>query len=122
MVASVREGFDGLAHHRLGTFGQHIESGGNCFIAVIIQQATQPFFPEIQRIQLAIEIPEIGLWHAAICRKNSQNILIHPTRADQLDGRKTHPFLKAFGRACIEAAGHIATDIEPMPDRGQPAK
>ena len=42
--------------------------------------------------------------------------------AEEFHRREAHAFLKAFGRLRIVAARHIAADVEPVPDRGEPAE
>ena len=41
-------------------------------------------------------------------------------RAHELHGRNAEAFLEALGRLGVEVARHVAADIEPVADRGEP--
>ena len=42
--------------------------------------------------------------------------------ADELHRRNAEALLEAFGRLGVEIARHVAADVEPVADRGEPGE
>jgi hypothetical protein len=91
-------------------------------IAILIEQRHEAPFAEIERVELAVEVTPVRGPGPRIRRHDVDDVLVQSSRADQLHRRQPHAFLIAFGRLRIVAAGHVATDVEPMSDRGQPTE
>ena len=91
-------------------------------LAIVVEQRRQPPLAEIERVQLTDEVAVVGLRNPAVRREDRDDVLVDLAARDQLDRRNAHALLEAFGRARVEAAGHVAADVEPMADRGEPAE
>ena len=85
--------------------------------------AVQPPLAEIERVELAVEVAPVRLRHAASWRRGCRRCPAgaRPSRIE-LHRRDAHAFLEAFGGRGVEVAGHVAADVEPVPDRGEPAE
>ncbi len=81
-----------------------------------------PLFAKPERVELAVEIAPVRQRHARIGGKNIDNVLLEHAAADELDRRHAKAFLKTFSRLGVVIAGHVAADIEPVPDRGEPGE
>ena len=78
--------------------------------------------PRPERIELAVEIAPIRLRHARIGGEDVDDVLLQDAVAHKLHRRNSKSFLKALGCLGVEIAWHIAADIEPMSDRGEPGE
>ena len=100
-----------------------VERGSNGVVAVFVEQRVQAALAEIERVDLAVQIAPIGLRHARIGGENIDDVLLHARRArDELHRRNAHALLKAFGRLRVVVARHVAADVEPVTDRGEPGE
>src|SRR5437763_8849495 len=82
----------------------------------------QAALTEVERVDLAVEIPPVRLRHAGVRGKNVDDVLLNNAGADQLHGRDADALLKALRRLWIVVPWDIAADVEPMPDRGNPGE
>src|SRR5437870_3984478 len=82
----------------------------------------QPPLAEIERIKLAVEIAPVRLRHARIRGEDVDNVLLDHAAADELHRRDAEALLKALSGLGVEIARHVAADVEPMPNRGEPRK
>ena len=77
---------------------------------------------EAERVELAVEVAPVRQRHARIGGEDIDNVLLQYAAADDLDRRHAKAFLKTFRRLGVEIAGHVAADIEPVADRGEPGE
>ena len=121
-VGAVRQRRDVRAHQRLGARAQRCKRGRDDLVAVFVEQGVQAAFAEIERVELPIEVAPIRLRHAGVRGQNVDDVLLQHAGAHELYRRNAEPLLEAFGRLGVEIARHVAADIEPVADRGEPGE
>ena len=101
---------------------QRVQRGGDRIVAVVVEQRVHALLAEVKRVELTVEVAAVGLRHARIGGEDIDDVLLSTPRLHQFHRRHAEAFLKAFGRSRIETAGHVAADVEPVADRGEPAE
>ena len=94
--------------------------GRDRVVAIVVEQCLQAALAEIERVELAVEIAPVRLRHARIRAENVDDVLLQHARAYELHRRDAEAFLEALGRLGVEVTRHVAADIEPVADRGEP--
>ena len=121
-IGAVRQRGDVGAHQRLGARRERLERGGDRVVAVFVEQRVHALLAEVERVELAVEVAPVRLRHARIGGEDVDDVLLHDAAADQLHRRHAKAFLEALGRLGVEVARHVAADVEPVADRGEPGE
>ena len=121
-VGTVRKRGDIGAHQRFRARGQRGERRRDRVVAVLVEQRVEAPLSQIERVELPVEVAPVRLRGAGVCRKNVDDVLLQNAGAQELYRRDTKTFLEAFGRLGVEVAGHVATDVEPVSDGGEPGE
>ena len=77
---------------------------------------------KVEGVELRVEVAPIRLRHPRICSEDVDDVALQHTAANELHRRDADALLKTFRCLRVEVAGHIATDVEPMPDRSEPGE
>ncbi len=75
----------------------------------------QPLFAEVERVDLAVKVAEIGLRHPRIGGNNVDHVLLDHAGARELHGGNAHALLKAFRGLRVVVARNITADVSQWP-------
>ena len=110
------------AHHGLRTCAERGERRADRRPAVLVEELVHAPHAELERRDLAGEVPFGGTRQARVSKKDVDDVRVRLPRACQPHGRQHEGLLEHVGGAGVVVSRYRAAEIVPVTDRGQPAE